>query len=116
MPHRGMQQDEDSPLPPGWTEEFVGRADLEASYQSLESCDHFHAATMRGRIRTLQLRIEEAWDHLDEADLQSRLAVETIPNLMRVFLLQVYRFENAMLERPEPLEPEFPEPRPGLRH
>jgi hypothetical protein len=86
------------------------RADLERSFRELEGCNHFHAHSMRGRIRTLQLRLEEAWEHFDFAEVLSRRSAETIPNLRRTFLLQVYRFDNALLESPESEELEIDEP------
>lgn len=97
-------------MPDGWTKEFLYKADLEKSFRDLESCTHFHGSTMRGRIRTLQLRTAEAWEHFDHAESLSRLAEDDIANSMRVFLLHVYRFENALLESPEQEEIEASEP------
>lgn len=115
-PHRGwddqtgMKRNQEGPLPDGWTKEFLNRADLERSFRDLETSHHFHASTMRGRIRTLQLRTSEAWEHFDQAEILYRNTEESIDNSTRAFLLQVYRFENALLEGPEAGEPEIAEP------
>ncbi len=105
-----MKRKQKEPLPRGWVHTLMHRADLERSFRELEGRTHFHSHTMRGRIRTLQLRLEEAWDHYDLAEVLSRRAEETIPNLRRTFLLQVYRFDNALLEAPEAEEVEIEEP------
>ena len=105
-----MKRRENSPLPSGWVHAFMHEADLEKSFRALDGCPHFHAETMRGRIRTLQLRTAEAWHHYDAAEVSSREAEESIPNLRRTFLLQVYRFDNALLEAPESNDPEMEDP------
>jgi tetratricopeptide (TPR) repeat protein len=87
-------------LPPGWYEEFFSKADLESSYEQLQAVKHFYGEAMRGRIRSLQVRVEEAWDHFDRALKKSLKAAESIPNLVRQFVLNVYCFENALLEEP----------------
>jgi tetratricopeptide (TPR) repeat protein len=66
---------------------------------------------MRGRIRSLQLRTEEAWDHFDRAlDLAAEAPV-TIANLVREFLLNLYLFDNALLEGPVDRSAKIPEAR-----
>ena len=111
-----MRREKDSPLPDAWIHEFMHKADLEKSFRDLDGCRHFHGHTMRGRIRTLQLRTDDAWTHFDRAEAMSRVAEESISNLRRAFVLQVYRFLNALLEDPgtsgveieEPSLPKFP--------
>ena len=56
-----------SPLPKNWLKKFFRNADLETSYRELGSVRHFHAQTMRGRIRSLQMRFGDAWDHFARA-------------------------------------------------
>ena len=87
-------------LPKGWVERLMARADLEHSYQELDGCEHFHAETMRGRIRTLQLRFEDARNHFDRSQELKDDYEETKDNLRRQFLLWIYRFDNALLEQP----------------
>jgi hypothetical protein len=87
-------------LPAGWLDRFFGNADLEASYAELEGGAHFHCETMRGRIRSLQLRIDDGWDHFDAALEMVDDADEDIPNLVRQFVLEVYRFDHALVEAP----------------
>lgn len=90
----------DNPLPQDWLEEFLGKGDFDDSFQKLEGVKHFHAETMRGRIRSLQLRFAEAWEHFDQAYERSLKAHEDIPNLVRQFILNIYCFEHALLEKP----------------
>ena len=96
-----MSRGKDNPLPDGWLHEYMHRADLEKSFQDLDGCRHFHGHTMRGRIRNLQLRIDDAWTQFNRAEAMSLVAEESISNLRRAFVLQVYRFLNALLESPE---------------
>lgn len=86
-------------VPEGWLDRFFGKADLERSFAELRG-GHFHVETLRGRIRSIQLRIDEAWDHFDRAEELVEEAEETIPNLVRQFLLEVFRFQNALAEAP----------------
>ena len=87
-----------SRIPPdGWFEEFFDKANLGRSYELLEGLDHFYAATLRGRIRSLQLRTAEAWEHFDEAVELARAAPSTIANLVRQVLLHLYLFEERYL-------------------
>lgn len=74
------------------------RCDLDFSFASLESYSHFHTETVRGRIRTLQLRPKEAWEHFSKAEALLPEFPRTLRNTMRAFYLRVYRFENALLE------------------
>ena len=74
-----------SPLPENWLKKFFRSADLENSYRELESVRHFHAETMRGRIRSLQMRFSDAWDHFDRA--QSLIC--KAPKNTSAFLLKV---------------------------
>jgi tetratricopeptide (TPR) repeat protein len=87
-------------LPEGWYTEFLGKADMEESFRRLEGIAHFHAETMRGRIRSLQLRVEDAWLHFERALSLAADAPMDIPNLVRQFLLNLYLFDNALLEGP----------------
>jgi tetratricopeptide (TPR) repeat protein len=90
----------ENPLPPGWKEEFEDKADLEASFSKLDGRKHFYAEALRGLIRSLQLRFDEAWKHFDKAQELVDDAQENIPNLIREFLLHIWCFENAIVEAP----------------
>lgn len=95
-----MRSKHESVLPKDWYRELFDKADLERSFQRLEGIEHFYAAAMRGRIRSLQMRLDDAWEHLDEAaDGVDKVPVN-IPNLVRAFLLNIYSFENALLANP----------------
>jgi hypothetical protein len=90
----------ESPLPPGWLSAFITRADLAASYQGLEGSPHFHAETMRGRIRALQLRVDQAARHFERAEALFHEAPRTTPNLLRRFILSIYEFDCILLSGP----------------
>jgi hypothetical protein len=105
-----MQQD--STLPEGWQQSFLDAADLDKSFGALRRCDHFYAEVMRGRIRSLQLRVDEAERYFQRACASSEEAEETIPNLLRQFMLHTYRFYNILLRGP--IEPDDTLPGPLL--
>ena len=117
-----------SPLPENWLKKFFRRADLDASYRNLDGVRHFHAETMRGRIRSLQLRFADAWNHFDQAQSLISESPKTIPNLVRQFVLEIYSFNNALLERPvssdcpmaefslPPLDPKILDEYPEIRY
>jgi hypothetical protein len=90
----------ESVLPPGWYEELLEKADLEASFAALEDSDSYYVDAMRGRIRSLQLRLEEAWRYLEQAAARSVDAPEELPDMARRALLQMYLLENALLSAP----------------
>ena len=87
-------------LPKGWLEELLNKADLEHSFDCLEGVEHFHAETMRGRIRSLQIRTREAWEHFTRATQLALKSKTTVPNAVRQFLLAVYKVENRLIEAP----------------
>jgi hypothetical protein len=53
---------------------------------------------MRGRIRSLELRTAEAWEHFGRAAELAQAAPETIKNLIYKVVHELYRLENALLE------------------
>lgn len=93
-------EDPHSPLPNGWRHEFLNRADFRRSFGALSGHDHFFADTLRGYIRSLQLRFDEAWSFFDRALDKAERTPSNPQNLMRRFLLQVYVFDNALCEAP----------------
>lgn len=103
------QAQQEEPLPEGWLVEFFTRADLEDSFTKLEACGHFYAEALRGRIRSVQLRTREATRHFDRATQLAREVEHTIPNLIRGFLLSLYKLENSLLEEPFDEDEELPE-------
>jgi hypothetical protein len=88
------------PLPKGWLEDFFAKADFEQSFQALEGRRGFFPEALRGRIRSLELRLDEGWQHLDAAYKKSARAPETLDNLIRQFTLNVWCFEHALIEGP----------------
>jgi len=104
------KSDEASPLPEGWLHQFLDTADLKRSFEALRGSRHFYAETMRGRIRSLELCLEEASQHFERAVALSGRAPETIPNLIRQFVLAVYIFDNRLFQAPLDDVTEIPEP------
>lgn len=88
------------PLPEGWLGAFIARADLSASYAALSGSAHFYAETLRGRIRALELRLDEASRHFERAEDLFAEAPRTTPNLLRRFLLSIYAFDCILLSGP----------------
>jgi hypothetical protein len=102
------------PLPQGWTKRFVCNAHLERSFGELDDRDHFFTETMRGRIRSLQLQFREAWNHFDRATELKERYEKSKDNLIREFLLEIYRFDHALLEQPVRPQAESDLLEPGL--
>jgi len=94
------RQKKESPLPAGWVDELLDKADLQRSYAALRGLKHFHVEAFRGSLKTWQLQFSKAWAHFDRAHELSLEAEETIPNLVRQFLLNIWCFECALLEAP----------------
>lgn len=90
----------EAPFPAGWLSDFITRADLEASFGALEGYQHFYAEGLRGRIRSLQLKLKEAQRHFARAEALAEKAAKTASNLLREFLLAVYSFECVLLSGP----------------
>src|SRR5262245_65523650 len=55
---------------------------------------------MRGRIRALELRLDEAGQHFEQAEALFAAAPRSTPNLLRGFLLSVYTFDFILLSGP----------------
>jgi hypothetical protein len=89
--------------PSEWISLLNEQADLDAAFEALEDWNHFHGDTIRGRIRSLQLRPQEAWGHFEKAASRSASFSRSSKNVLRLFSLKVYRFENAILEESLPL-------------
>jgi hypothetical protein len=89
----------DTGVPPEWKAEFFDRADLVKAYDILEGTRHFYGEVLRGRIRSLELRTQEASLHFKEASRRARNCKDSIPNLIRQFILSIYAFDNALAER-----------------
>lgn len=87
-------------LPVDWLRSLMDRADLDQSYRDLEGCSHFHAETMRGRLRSLALQIDDASDHFRRALTGAADAPTSIPNQVRGLALHAYWFENCLLGAP----------------
>ena len=104
----------DSPLPEGWHDKLFKEADLDGAFDMLDGQDHFFAEAMRGYLRSLQLRFDDAWHHLDRAVEISIKTEESVPNLVRRFLLEIHRFETALVECPVPTEEILAGPSPDV--
>jgi tetratricopeptide (TPR) repeat protein len=95
-------------LPKGWVQVFVEKADLEAAFKGLSSCMHFHADTMRGRVRSLQMRVNEAEAYFLIALEGSNRAPRTAKNIIRQVVLHTYWLENRLLQEPSNVAEDLP--------
>jgi tetratricopeptide (TPR) repeat protein len=84
----------------------------------LEGVKGFYAEALRGKIRSLQLRFEEAWHHFERAENEMTKEEETIATLVQQLTCDIWCFENAIAEARvesdegfpfEPWMPELPE-------
>jgi hypothetical protein len=96
------KHDFDQAVPEKWLESLNERCDLDQSFEALEGWNHFHTETIRGRLRSLQLKPREAWEHFERATARSGGFDASPRNALRRFYLKVYRFENALLEESIP--------------
>jgi tetratricopeptide (TPR) repeat protein len=93
-----MNREPDQAAPKNWIMLVTDRCDLDLAFEALEGWEHFHTDTIRGRIRSLQLRPDEAWDHFENAQKRSESYGSSLRNVLRRFYLKIYRFENALIE------------------
>ncbi len=91
---------QDSPLPAGWLEDIFEKVDLERSFLKLRGLKHFWVEAWKGHIRAEQLRFESAWKYFDRAYEAAQDVEESIPNLVRQFILNIWCFQNALSEAP----------------
>ncbi len=92
----------DQAVPENWLDLVNHRCDLDLAFEALEKLSHFHTDTIRGRIRSLQLRPKEAWKFFQRAEENADSFGASPRNLLRRFFLKVYCFENALLEESTP--------------
>jgi hypothetical protein len=104
--------------------------DLERSFEALSSCEHFHASTLRGWIRSLQLRHRAADQLFVAARREGDAAPKSAANLVYRIQLEFFHLDDAMarsrckeseavtsgseLDVPEPLHAKHPEIRYAL--
>jgi tetratricopeptide (TPR) repeat protein len=97
-----MKHEPDQAAPNEWITLVNDRCDLDLAFKALEGWNHFHTDTIRGRIRSLQLRPHEAWGFFRKAEERADEFGRSLRNLLRRFYLKVYRFENAVIEESTP--------------
>jgi tetratricopeptide (TPR) repeat protein len=97
-----MRHEPDQAAPNDWITLVNDRCDLELAFKALDGWDHFHTDTIRGRIRSLQLRPQEAWGYFEKAQDRADEYGRSLRNLLRQFYLKVYRFDNAIIEESAP--------------
>src|SRR5262245_4189969 len=90
--------DREQAQPEDWGENWNEKCDLDLAFEALEDWHHFHTDTMRGRIRSLQLRPDEAWPYFETAFRRAPDFAATPRNQLRLFYLKAYCFENALIE------------------
>lgn len=77
------------------------------AFSLLERIRHPDAEALKGRIRSLELKFDEAEEHFDKAEEKYKKAEEkyeeaeeSIPNLIGECKLQICRFDNELLTGP----------------
>ena len=95
-------------LPAGFREAYFQSADLERAFGALRGDRSFIAEAVRGRIRSLQLRFDEAWDHFSRAVELSSKGERGIGSLRRKYLLEALCLDTVLVEAPLDSESEFP--------
>jgi hypothetical protein len=85
-------------LPDGWKERLYGLADLEASFWELDGIEGFAAEAQRGRIRSLQVRIEEADDHFSRAEVLLAHSEASMANLVEALRRRLYERDHSVLK------------------
>jgi tetratricopeptide (TPR) repeat protein len=98
-----MKSDGDRATPENWLEVF-NECDLDKAFDVLDGWHHFHTDTLRGRVRSLQLRPKEAWKWFSKAESKVMRFENSTKNLYRYFYLKVYCFENSIIESSKPDE------------
>ena len=77
---------------------MVEKADFIAAFDALSGNTHFHCESLRGKIRSIQLRTGEAWHHFQRAEELSQSVEHSPQKRVFLFYLSIYRAENAYLE------------------
>ncbi len=81
-----------------FSEVYLHQADLDGAFDVLEGVSSYSADALRGRIRSLQLRSEEAVEYFSRARGGARNAPDTVLDLLRRIQLEVFRVSHAMTE------------------
>jgi hypothetical protein len=97
------KQDSDHPVAPSnWVALIDDCCDIDRAYDALAGFHHFHTETYRGRLRSMQFRTSEAWDHFRRAAAMAVEFEDTERNLLRRFYLKLYQFDNILIEQSTP--------------
>lgn len=89
----------DQAVPENWITSVNEQCDLDLAFEVLQKFNHFHTDTIRGRVRSLQLRPQEAWEYFQKAEQRADLYEKSKHNLLRRFYLKAYCFENCLIEK-----------------
>jgi len=86
---------EPTDVPASWGDRLHERADFESSFNELDGFPGYTPETLRGRVRSLQMRLEEADRHFRRA--AELLAATTHRDLAQVALTDAYQREHGLL-------------------
>jgi tetratricopeptide (TPR) repeat protein len=81
--------------PPDWFSLITDKVDFEAAFKALEGYKHPRTESLRGFVRRLQLRLEDAWKHFERAE---RLFAKIESDPEHVFFLRLYRVGTAVTQ------------------
>ena len=95
MPQKHREPEQAAPI--SWVTLVNDRCDLDLAFDELDGWKHFHTDTIRGRVRSLQLRPKEAWTYFEKARARAHKYEHSLRNHLRLFYLKLYCFENALI-------------------
>ncbi len=101
MSEKGPQKQSDRAAPADWMALVNEKCDLDLAFEALEGWNHFYTDTIRGRIRSLQLRPKEATTFFDLSAERVDDFPNTLRNFLRRFYHRIYVFENAIIAESE---------------
>ncbi len=103
------QKAADRAAPADWMNLVNEKGDLDLAFDALDGWDHFYTDTIRGRIRSLQLRPKEAEPFFERSQARVEKFPATLRNFLRRFYHKIYVFENSIIAEsaPEGGDPEL---------
>ncbi len=102
MSEKGPQKQSDRAAPADWMALVNEKCDLDLAFDVLEGWNHFYTDTIRGRIRSLQLRPKEAMAYFELSAERVDDFPNTLRNFLRRFYHKIYVFENSIIAESEP--------------
>lgn len=96
------QRAADRAAPADWMNLVNEKGDLDLAFDALDGWDHFYTDTIRGRIRSLQLRPKEAELFFERSQARVEEFPNTHRNFLRRFYHKIYVLENSVIAESAP--------------